>query len=275
MEALLQQNMEFTERFKLQNEQLEKMVSERTHALQNSNQNLREFAYIVSHDLKEPLRTISGFVTLIQKELDKQGLKYNETEEYINYVTAGTRQMENLISDILTYSKLNITETHFETVNVHEIIGLVRSNLAKLIYESDAEIYVADTLPVKGERVMLNQLFENLISNALKYRSPQHPPKITIGCYRELDMVRYFVKDNGIGIHEKYFDTIFKAFRRLHSKIEYEGTGVGLAICKKIIDIHGGDIWVESKPGQGSTFWFILPGAYRAVPVIQPVVHAD
>jgi light-regulated signal transduction histidine kinase (bacteriophytochrome) len=145
--------------------------------LQNSNQNLREFAYIVSHDLKEPLRTISGFVTLIQKELDKQGLKYNETEEYINYVTAGTRQMENLISDILTYSKLNITETHFETVNVHEIIGLVRSNLAKLIYESDAEIYVADTLPVKGERVMLNQLFENLISNALKYRSPQHPPQ--------------------------------------------------------------------------------------------------
>jgi signal transduction histidine kinase len=275
MDALLQQNIEFAERFKSQNEQLEKMVSERTNALQNSNKNLREFAHIVSHDLKEPLRTISGFVTLIQKELTKQGLKDGEIEEYINYVTAGTRQMERLISDILTYSKLNVTDTHFETVSVQEIMGQVRSNLAKSIYESEAEIYVTDTLPVRGERVMLNQLFENLISNAIKYRSTEQTPKITIGCHRELDMVRYFVKDNGIGISEKYFETIFKAFRRLHSKMEYEGTGVGLAICKKIIDIHGGDIWVESNEGEGSTFWFILPGAHTDVPAIQPVVHAD
>jgi len=275
MDALFQQNVEYAERFKTQNQQLEKMVEERTQALQNSNKNLREFAYIVSHDLKEPLRTISGFVTLIKKELDKQGLNENEIEEYIRYVTAGTRQMELLISDILTYSKLTVAETHLEEVDVNEVIRQVKSSLAQTIYESEAEIYLTNTLPVRGEEVMLKQLFENLISNGIKYRHAQRTPKITIGCNRELDTVRYFVKDNGIGISEKYFETIFKAFRRLHSKVEYEGTGVGLAICKRIIDIHGGDIWVESKEGEGSTFWFILPLAQSEVPAIQPVVHAD
>ncbi len=275
MEALFQQNLEFTERFKLQNEQLEKMVEERTHALQNSNKNLREFAYIVSHDLKEPLRTISGFVTLIKKELDKQGLNENEINEYIRYVTAGTRQMELLIHDILTYSKLNVVEKHFDVVDVTTVVNQVKTRLAKSIYESEAEIYLTGSLPVMGEAVMLGQLFENLLSNAMKYRHEDRTPKITIGCIREINRISYFVKDNGIGIPEKYYDTVFKAFRRLHSKIEYEGTGVGLAICKKIVEIHGGDIWVESAEGEGSTFWFILPAAQTDVPASQPVVQAD
>ena len=275
IDALFQQNIEYAERFKAQNEQLEKMVAERTHSLQNSNSNLREFAYIVSHDLKEPLRTISGFVTLIKKELDKQGLNEGEIEEYIKYVNSGTRHMERLISDILTFSKLNVTEKNFEPVDVTEVLALVKRRLAQSIYESDAEIYITDAQPVQGEKVMLGQLFENLISNAIKYRSNDRTPKITIGSMRELDTVRYFVKDNGIGISEKYFDTIFKAFRRLHSKIEYEGTGVGLAICKKIVDIHGGDIWVESIEGEGSTFWFILPLAHNDVAAIHPEVHAS
>jgi len=275
IDALFQQNKEYAERFKTQNQQLEKMVLERTSALETSNQNLREFAYIVSHDLKEPLRTISGFVTLIQKELVKQGLNDHEIEEYINFVTSGTRQMERLISDILTYSNLNVIEKHFEDVNMDGIITQIKKSLARELYESEAEIYITNTLPVHGEYAMLRQLMDNLISNAIKYRSPVRPLKITIGCSRELDTVRYFVKDNGIGIPAKYYDTIFKAFRRLHSKVEYGGTGIGLAICKKVAEIHGGDIWVESAEGEGSTFWFILPLAHNEVPASQPVVHAD
>ena len=274
MEALLQQNIEYAERFKSQNQQLEKMVEERTDALQSSNKNLREFAYIVSHDLKEPLRTISGFVTLIKKELDKQGMNEGEIEEYTNYITSGTRHMESLISDILTFSKLNDADKYFEPIEMSDVIAKVKKKLAQSIYESEAEIYLTNTLPVQGDKVMLGELFENLISNAIKYRSPDRNPKITIGCNSEVDMVRYFVKDNGIGIPEKYFDNIFKAFKRLHSKIDYEGTGVGLAICKKIVEIHRGDIWVESKEGEGSTFWFKLPAAQTEVPASQPEVHA-
>ena len=275
MEALLNQNIEYADRFRSQKEQLEKMVEQRTHALQSSNNSLREFAYIVSHDLKEPLRTISGFVTLIKRELNKQGLNENEIEEYIHYVTAGTRQMELLIEDILTYSKLNEAEKKQEDVNMAELIGQVRARLAKLIYESDCDIYLTQTIPVQGDTKMLTELFDNLLTNAIKYRSAERRLKITIGCTKEVDCVRYYVQDNGIGIPEKYFQTIFQAFRRLHSKVEYEGTGVGLAICKKIVEIHGGDMGVESRIGEGSTFWFTLPLAHTEVPAIQPVVHAD
>ena len=273
MEALLQQNTEYAERFKLQNEELEKMVELRTHALQSSNNSLREFAYIVSHDLKEPLRTISGFVTLIKKELHKQGLDDHEIEEYIQYVTSGTRQMELLIDDILTYSKLNEAEKKQEDVNMTGIISMVRSRLAKSIYESDCDIHLTSMVPVKGDTAMLAQLFENLLSNAINYRSPERNLKINIGCTKGANFVRYYVQDNGIGIPAQYFDTIFKAFKRLHSKREYEGTGVGLAICKKIVDLHGGDMGVESIEGEGSTFWFMLPLAYTDVPAIHPGVH--
>jgi signal transduction histidine kinase len=274
MEALFQQNMEYAERFKSQKEQLEKMVEQRTQALQTSNNSLREFAYIVSHDLKEPLRTISGFVTLIKKELHKQGLHENEIEEYIQFVTAGTHQMELLIDDILTYSKLNEAEKKTEVVNMPMLISMVKSRLAKSIYESDCDIYLTQIIPVEGDVAMLAELFENLLSNAIKYRDPERNLKITIGCTKEIDTVRYFVQDNGIGIAQQYFDTIFKAFRRLHSKKDYEGTGVGLAICKRIVEIHGGDMGVESTEGEGSTFWFTLPAAQTDVPAIQPVVQA-
>jgi light-regulated signal transduction histidine kinase (bacteriophytochrome) len=275
MNALLMHNMEYSKLIKSQNEKLEEMVNERTQALTRSNDSLREFAYIVSHDLKEPLRTISGFVTLMNKELGRRGLLDDEIAEYVQYTKSGTRQMEKLISDILAYSKLNVEERKADNVNVDDVITEVRASLAKSIYESDAEIAFLNTVPVKAEKRLILQLFQNLISNAIKYRSADRQLHIVVGC-DNLDngMVQYFIKDNGIGIAEQYYDTIFHAFKRLHSKVDYEGTGVGLAICKKIVEINGGKIWVESQEGKGSTFYFTLPRCYRHVPAINPVVHA-
>ena len=274
MEALFQQNLEFSERVKLQKEQLEVMVEERTHALRTSNKHLREFAYIVSHDLKEPLRTISGFVTLIKRDLEKLGLNEGEIEEYLGFVTKGTVHMEKLISDILAYSKLNVVEMKLHETNMDEVIANAKSSLAKSIYESEAEILVTGSASVMGEKVLLEQLLQNLLSNAIKYRSNERDLKIVIGCREKGEKVEYFIQDNGIGISEEYFDTIFKAFRRLHSKVDHEGTGVGLAICKKIMDIHGGDLWVESVVEEGSTFLFTLPKTHADVRASQPVVHA-
>jgi light-regulated signal transduction histidine kinase (bacteriophytochrome) len=206
--------------------------------------------------------------------MDKMGLDEVVMEEYISYVKKGTRQMEQLINDILTYSKLNVVEKRLDVVEVHDVMAEVKTSLAKSIYESEAEVLVTDTMNVRGEKQLLVQLFQNLVSNAIKYRHQKRTPQITIGCVEEGKMVKYFVKDNGIGIPEKHFDTIFGAFRRLHSKIYYEGTGVGLAICKKIMDIHGGEIWVESEENDGSVFWFTLPNAQIELPAIHPVVHA-
>jgi signal transduction histidine kinase len=273
--ALLEQNTEYARLIKVQNEQLEGMVAERTKALTRSNDSLREFAYIVSHDLKEPLRTIAGFVSLMAKELERKGLLEDEVEEYVGYAKSGTRQMEKLISDILAYSKLNVEEKRTDNVNIDEVIGEVKPLLAKALYESDPTLHFTELVNIRGEKRLMVQLFQNLISNAIKYRSADREPEVTIGCVEHSDtLVCYFVKDNGIGIAKQYYDTVFQAFKRLHSKVEYEGTGVGLAICKKIVEIHGGDIWIESVEGEGSTFYFTLPKAYRDVAAMYPVVHA-
>jgi light-regulated signal transduction histidine kinase (bacteriophytochrome) len=274
MEALFQQNQEYAAHVEKQKGRLEKMVAERTQDLQTSNQHLSEFAYIVSHDLKEPLRTISGFVTLIRKELVRMELNEGEISEYMNFVNTGTVQMEKLIKDILAYSKLNVVEKQFVPVNMDAVIDDVKKILAQSIAEARVEIYVTSSLPVRGQKLLLEQLFQNLISNAIKYRSPERPLVITIGCNRNGNMVTYFVKDSGIGIGQQYFETIFKAFKRLHSKVSYEGTGVGLAICKKIAEIHGGQIWVESTEGEGSTFWVTMPAAQSSFAIKQAVVQA-
>lgn len=272
--ALFEENAQYAKMIEQQNEQLEKMVNERTGALLRSNESLREFAHIVSHDLKEPLRTISGFVSLISRELERQGLMQDEIEEYIAYIKGGTHHMDALINDVLAYSKLNTEEKVFAGVDMAQVIGNVKRTLAKAIYESEAAIKVSGLTTIHGDKLQMEQLFQNLISNAIKYRKDEGELKIRIGCEPHGNMLKYYVRDNGIGIAQEHFDKVFQAFKRLHSKAEYEGTGVGLAICKRIVDIHGGNIWVESEYGQGTTFYFTLPKAQTDVPAIKPVVHA-
>lgn len=258
MDALFEQNMKDAEQIKIQNETLEKLVDVRTKALRVSNHNLQEFAYIVSHDLKEPLRTISGFITLLRKELDAQGIHGSKADEYIAYVLRGTHQMEELISDILTYSQLNVAERKFFDVPLITVIEDVQHTLGKAIAESHALIKTEQLPIVTGDQRLLFLLFQNLISNAIKYRKDNVDPVIHIHSVTMGSFVKISISDNGIGIPEKYFETIFQAFKRLHSKVKYEGTGIGLAICKKIVDLHGGEIWVESKEGEGTTFSFTL-----------------
>jgi signal transduction histidine kinase len=274
LKALSMQNEAYARHVESQRNTLEKMVTERTADLETSNQHLNEFAYLVSHDLKEPLRTISGFVTLIRRELESEGLNEGDISDYLNFVNTGTFQMEKLIRDILAYSKLNVIEKQFAPVNVEEILDDVKGKLAKSITESAAVIYVVSATPVLGQKLLLEQLFQNLISNAIKYRAPERPLVITIGCIKSAATVSCFVKDNGIGIDPEHYEAIFKPFKRLHSKVNYEGTGVGLAICKKIAEIHGGEIKVESNEAVGCTFWFTVPAAQSAFAVNQAVVQA-
>lgn len=257
--ALFQQNVEDAQRIRQQNQVLEKLIDERTRELKSTNEDLQEFSYIVSHDLKEPLRTISGFITLLKKELHEKGYKDAKAEEYIDFVTRGTRQMELLISDILSYSKLNVLERQFDKVNMEQVINEAADQLAHSILQTNAKIARQTLLPVTGQKNLLVQLLQNLLSNSLKYQEPGKTPVITINSYSEEDRVVYCVTDNGIGVPEKYFDAIFQPFKRLHSKGLYEGTGIGLALCKKIVEIHGGKIWLTSKEGEGTTFYFSLP----------------
>lgn len=274
MNTIIEQNEKFAQRLAQQKEELEKMVEERTQDLLTSNEKLKEFAHIVSHDLKEPLRTISGFVTLIQRELRRLGLDEDDIKEYIDHVCRGTQQMTQLISDILSYSKLSVIDKPSETVPVETVIADVKSVLSKAIYDSEAEIHIRELESVAGDTRLLTQLFQNLISNAIKYRSELRTPVIEIGCIAEDCQVLFYVRDNGMGISEEHFSTVFQAFKRLHSRVDYEGTGIGLAICKKIIDIHRGRIWIESEEGQGTTFYFTLPKTQTEEPAMYPVVHA-
>lgn len=276
IDLLFSQNVKDAERIQLQNDALEKTVKERTSALQASNENLQEFAHIVSHDLKEPLRTISGFITLVKKNLKGNPTVSDETYEYMTYVTKGTQQMENLISDILEYSKLNVEQYEIGTLNANALVEDVLSQLKSSIHSSNATIHVGELGYCVGVKRLLMQLFQNLISNAIKYRDDSRQLVIDIGRKSIAGSDCFYVRDNGIGIPAEYNKQIFQAFKRLHSKTKYEGSGVGLAICKKIVDIHQGTIWVENEAEGGSTFYFTLPeSSATALPAMKAVVHAD
>ncbi len=236
---------------------IEQQLLELNQEMKRSNQELEQFAYVVSHDLQAPLGTIASFAQLLQNrypdQLDSKAL------QFIDRIIAGSLRMQQLIDDLLQYSRVGRMARVFETVNCDRILSQALANLETKINETQALI-TSDSLPaIAGNSMGLLQVFQNLISNALKYHHPNISPEIYIRVSLQEDMWIFSIQDNGIGIETKHLERIFQIFQRLHSDKEYPGTGIGLAICKKIVELHGGKIWVESCPLKGSTFYFTIP----------------
>ncbi len=234
------------------NKELEKNIS----LLKTANKELEQFAYVASHDLQEPLRTISNFVGLLDKTYSGKG--DDDTKLYFNFILNATAKMQNLIKDLLDYSRVGKSIT-FSTVDCNIIFKEVIVGMGASIKESNAEIISAALPEVNGNATQLKQLFQNLISNSIKFRKKNSVPKIEITVEETAKEYLFAVKDNGIGIEERHINKLFVLFQRLHAETEYPGTGIGLAISKKIVTLHGGKIWVESKLGVGSIFYFTLP----------------
>ena len=227
--------------------------------LKRSNQELQQFAYIASHDLQEPLRTISSFTQLLARRYRDQ--LDEDADEFIEFIVDGTRRMQGMIRDLLKYSRVQTRGEEFKQVNVQHALEQALFNLKVTIEESNAEI-THDELPeVTADEKQLVQLFQNLISNAIKFKKRDKPSKIRISSrLDEENMEHVFgVSDNGIGMEPQYAGRIFELFQRLHTRDEYKGTGIGLAVAKKIVERHGGRIWVKSEFGKGSTFYFTIP----------------
>lgn len=227
--------------------------------LSDSNEELERFAYICSHDLQEPLRMIRSFSERLESHLSDMIKGDEKAEKYFHFMSDGAKRAQNLISDILLYSSLDKDTRQNETVNLNEIIKVVRDNLEIPVTQMHAQILSDDLPTIRGNKTQLYQLFLNLISNGLKYQNDGAQPIVHIGVMELDDMWEFSIKDNGIGIEKQHLHKIFDVFQRLHRKEQYQGTGVGLSICKKVVDRHNGIIWVESSPDKGSIFHFRIP----------------
>jgi PAS domain S-box-containing protein len=223
---------------------------------------LQQFAYVASHDLREPLRMVSSYVQLLARRY--KGKLDSDADDFIAFAVDGASRMQGLISDLLTYSRVSTHGKPFEPTDCEAVIDRVAVNLQVQIEESQATI-TRDALPtVVADPTQLVQLFYNLIGNAIKFRSSERRPEIHVGAQVTDGNWLFMVRDNGIGIDPQHADRIFIIFQRLHSKDAYPGTGLGLAVAKKIVERHGGRIWVESEPGTGATFYFTIPRQQRS-----------
>ncbi|WP_375582658.1 PAS domain-containing protein [Cyclobacterium xiamenense] len=251
---------EYEESLEAMNQQMVQHARE----LERSNLELEQFAYVASHDLQEPLRMISNFMGLLERKYGSQ--LDQKAHQYIQFAVDGAKRMKQIILDLLEYSRIGKSEDKLKLIATREIVDEVCLLQKRVIKESGATIHCESLPAIVSFRIPLLQVFQNLIGNALKYRSPGQSPEIHIHAEVEGDFWKFFVRDNGIGIDPAYHEKIFIIFNRLHTKKEYPGTGMGLAIVKKIIDSLGGEIGLESAPGKGSMFYFTLPRVSGNIP---------
>ena len=229
--------------------------------LARSNSELEQFAYVASHDLQEQLRMVTGFMGLLQKRFGNT--LGNEADEYIGFAVDGARRMQGLIDDLLTYSRVGSRGASPVAVDLGDVARSVRQNLHALIEETGAAIRVDELPTVVSDRQQMSQLYQNLVGNAMKF-SGERAPQVELGAERGNGEWRLYVRDHGIGIAQEHRQNVFVIFRRLHSREEYPGSGIGLAVCKRIVERHGGRIWVDTTVGGGCTFWFTLSDRTRS-----------
>jgi PAS domain S-box-containing protein len=253
---------DISEKKKLENQireinvNLEKKVQQRTAELETKNKELEQFAYVASHDLQEPLRTISSFVGFLSEEY--HGKLDDNADSYLTYISQASERMQTLIKDLLDYSRIG-RKIILQEVNCNAILSDVLADLSSAIEETGAKISAPEELLiVGGYATELKQLFQNLISNSIKFHREGVPPVIVITCKNNAGAWEFSFRDNGIGIEEQHHERIFIIFQRLHNRLEYEGSGIGLSHCKKIVELHGGKIWVDSQLGKGSNFQFTI-----------------
>lgn len=249
------------------NEALKREIEQREELardLVRSNNDLEQFAYVASHDLQEPLRAVSGFVELLKRDMGET-IDAKRTE-YMKYIVDGVYRMQSLIHGLLEYSRIGTKGAAPQSTNVKDALDKVLLSLRTSVEESGATVRAENLPVVRMDPIQLEQLLQNLVGNALKFRSKIAQPEITVSSSRGNGHWLLWVRDNGIGMDSRFAERIFLIFQRLHTRNEYPGTGIGLALCKKIVERHGGKIWVESKPGEGASFFFTIPDGGESQP---------
>jgi light-regulated signal transduction histidine kinase (bacteriophytochrome) len=235
----------------------EEALRENTRALGRSNADLEQFAYVASHDLQEPLRMVSSYMQLFEKRY--RGVLDAQAEKYIDYAVDGAKRMQALIAGLLEYSRVGRQDEPVAPVDAEAALEQALSNLRSTLDESRA-VVTREPLPrVIGNAGQITRVLQNLVSNAVKFRRPEEPPRVHVAVKLRTGDALFTVSDNGIGIEPQYTDRVFVIFQRLNTRAEYPGTGIGLSVCKKVIERHGGRIWFDSQPGAGTTFSFTLP----------------
>ncbi|MQY60283.1 GHKL domain-containing protein [bacterium] len=252
----LRQRIAELEKLESERKKTEEKLKETLKDLERSNKELEQFAYVASHDLQEPLRMVASYVQLLERRY-KDKLD-SDANEFIAYAVDGAGRMQSMINDLLDYSRVGTAGKTFEKTNCAHVLGQAVVNLQGALEESGAVIAKNKLPTIKADESQLIQLFQNLIDNAIKFRGKELPC-IQVTSKKKGKEWLFSVQDNGIGVDPQYAERIFVIFQRLHNRKKYSGTGIGLAICKRIAERHGGRIWVESEPGKGSTFFFTIP----------------